>query len=175
MKTKEFSPSEKANLKNIAEKLQRGGILSDREQKLFKRYEKMTNPGEEKPEKKNKVGRPRKELSPEMRKSITFSLSIGASVEEVAAHAGVSRQTIYRNFVTLIKTGAAGFRCNIRRWQAIKAKKGDTGMLIWLGKQVLGQKDHQEPPQETPTVFKVEILSEKDSKPPESKPDDPEE
>ena len=32
-------------------------------------------------------------------------------------------------------------RTSLRRWQYEKAKDGNVAMLIWLGKQLLGQRD----------------------------------
>jgi len=43
-----------------------------------------------------------------------------------------------------IKEMGADGRMSIRRWQMAKAKEGNPTMLIWLGKQYLGQKDKRE-------------------------------
>lgn len=43
-----------------------------------------------------------------------------------------------------LKKGNDEGRKSLRRMQYDKAEKGDTTMLIWLGKQLLGQKDKSE-------------------------------
>ena len=46
-------------------------------------------------------------------------------------------------------TGLANFKQSLRGVQARLALSGHPGMLIWLGKQFLGQSDKQESKQET--------------------------
>jgi len=106
------------------------------------------------------VGRPKKVLSEELKKSIILLLSLGCSVDEVAANTGVSRTRLYANFGTVIKTGMDSFKCNLKKHQAKRAFAGSDTMLIWLGKQYLGQKDKQEI--NTGEVFKVDVNIEKE-------------
>lgn len=92
------------------------------------------------------AGRPRKTLTEDQKKAIKQFLSIGCSVEEVAAMLEIGRRTIYDNFRTAINNGMNSFKCSLKRAQAKKALSGDTGMLIWLGKQYLKQKEKLEDP-----------------------------
>ena len=90
---------------------------------------------------KVKVGRPRKTLTAEQIEAIKAMLSVGCSVEEVSSAMSVSRPVLYANFKTAIKNGMDNFKCSLKRSQAKKALDGSDTMLIWLGKQYLGQKD----------------------------------
>jgi len=74
---------------------------------------------------------------------------IGATEEDMAAVLGVSVDTIQRRkraseeFCGAIKRGQATTRNSLRRLQLKKALEGNVTMLIWLGKQLLGQSDTQ--------------------------------
>jgi hypothetical protein len=74
---------------------------------------------------------------------------IGATEEDMAAVLGVSVDTIQRRkraseeFCGAIKRGQAATRNSLRRLQLKKALEGNVTMLIWLGKQLLGQSDRQ--------------------------------
>lgn len=67
--------------------------------------------------------------------------------EELAAHFGCDKATIERRkladpaFLKAYHDGRGKRRLSLRRQQLIKAEQGDTTMLIWLGKQLLGQRD----------------------------------
>lgn len=94
--------------------------------------------------KKGKGGRPREEVDPE---EIEKLASIHCTNEEIAAVLGVSEDTITRNFADRIKSGKARGRASLRRRQWASSEPGKAGSvsaLIWLGKQLLGQKDQIE-------------------------------
>lgn len=68
------------------------------------------------------------------------------SVAEVAAWFGVSETTIRNKlkqaqYGEAFNAGKAKGRVSLRRAQWDAAKKGSNTMLVWLGKQWLGQKD----------------------------------
>ena len=92
----------------------------------------------------NPVGRPRKVLTEELKKSIILGLSLGCTVAEVSASTDVSVSVLYANFRKVIKTGNDSFKCNLKKAQAKRAFGGSDTMLIWLGKQYLNQKDKHE-------------------------------
>jgi hypothetical protein len=75
---------------------------------------------------------------------------IGCSEADMAAVLGVSVDTIQRRkrdseeFCGVIEKGRASLRNSLRRLQVKKALEGNTTMLIWLGKQLLGQSDRQQ-------------------------------
>ena len=67
-----------------------------------------------------------------------------ATDDEMAAWFGVSRETFNRRKPKLLDTierGKARGRVSLRRAQYNAALAGDRTILIWLGKQLLGQKD----------------------------------
>jgi IS30 family transposase len=77
---------------------------------------------------------------------------IGATHEEIAAHLDVSEDTLCRaakrdhkmNFADYIKKNSQNLRLSLRRAQYKAAiEEGNTTMLIWMGKQYLGQCDTQ--------------------------------
>jgi hypothetical protein len=89
------------------------------------------------------MGRPRKPI--DQQKVIDLA-SIGCTVEEIAAMLDVSKDTLERRFADTVDLGRRKRNASLRRKQFEKAMKGsgDTGMLIWLGKQCLGQRDKSE-------------------------------
>jgi len=79
-------------------------------------------------------------------KQIEAAASIGCTREEIAVIVGVSAKTILRREEAkeAIANGQARMRASLRRLQWTKAKEGNVTMMIWLGKQILGQKDRVE-------------------------------
>ena len=85
--------------------------------------------------------------------------AVGCTDSEIAALAGIDERTLKRSFAPLLKTGRADLRTNLRTAQVRKAlghyqqritdsgavdtylTAPDNTMLIWLGKQYLGQRD----------------------------------
>lgn len=70
--------------------------------------------------------------------------SIGCSNDEIAAFFDCSKDTVERRFAAEIAKGRENGKTRLRRLQIQAAEKGNVVMLIWLGKQMLGQKDKQE-------------------------------
>lgn len=95
------------------------------------------------------MGRPRKEID---WKQFDKLCEILCTQEEIAAWFGVSVDTIERacereyglSFAEYYKTASAPGKISLRRKQWQAASKGSNVMLIWLGKQWLGQKDTPE-------------------------------
>ena len=72
--------------------------------------------------------------------------SIGCTDKELAAFFGVSTRTIekrrkHSEFLEAMERGQAKGCISLRRCQMKSAEKGNAAMLIWLGKQRLGQRD----------------------------------
>lgn len=67
----------------------------------------------------------------------------GNTAEDIADALGICRATIYnrKDIRAALDRGRAKLVLNIRHWQMQQAKAGDKTMLIWLGKQYLGQAD----------------------------------
>ncbi len=70
--------------------------------------------------------------------------------EEIGTVLGFSAQTFrrykraHKEFCTALEKAREGGRQSIRRLQYKAAAAGNVTMLIWLGKQYLGQRDRQE-------------------------------
>ena len=89
-------------------------------------------------EDKKKVGRPKKELDTNMIEKLA---SIFCTNEEISTIVGCHSDTLADNFSEYLKKGRDKGKMSLRRMQWEKAQTGNTTMLIWLGKQMLGQKD----------------------------------
>lgn len=93
-----------------------------------------------------KMGRPRKEVSWE---DIDKLCALQATEEEIAQFCEVSVDTIYRRcleehgvtFADYFEQKRGSGKASLRRLQWQTAESGNPAMLIWLGKQYLGQKD----------------------------------
>jgi len=66
----------------------------------------------------------------------------GCTVQEMADILGVSRQTMYDSWKPAILQGRAKRHSELRQMQWEAAKKGNATLLIWLGKNDLGQSDY---------------------------------
>lgn len=82
------------------------------------------------------------------KKTIDYNLAeklsqIMCSQEEIANILEVSVKTLQRDeeFCRLFKKGQDTGRMSLKRKQFETAMKGNTAMLIWLGKNYLGQKE----------------------------------
>lgn len=69
---------------------------------------------------------------------------IHCTYEEIASVVGCSTDTLARRFADLIEQGRQQGKTSLRRKQYEVAMSGDRAMLIWLGKQLLGQSERQE-------------------------------
>jgi len=63
------------------------------------------------------------------------------SLAEIASVVGCSVDTLERRFAEVIKKGREQGKASLRRRQFELAMAGNPTMLIWLGKQNLGQRD----------------------------------
>jgi hypothetical protein len=89
------------------------------------------------------VGRPRIEIP---LATVEQLAQLGCTNKEIAAQFGVSERTIESrrqepDFREAWDRGVAKGNISLRRKQFAQAMAGDRTMLIWLGKQRLGQKD----------------------------------
>ena len=66
------------------------------------------------------------------------------------------------NFSQVYKKYSTTGKISVRRWQMQAAEKGNVSMLIWLGKQYLGQTEKQEFTQ-TDTNITFEVVSPEDN------------
>lgn len=100
---------------------------------------------------KSKAGRPQKTLDHNAVKQLA---AIQCTDEEIAAALSVSLNTIRRRkqsdpvFAELIEEGRAQGRASLRRIQWQMAKNGSAVMAIFLGKNILRQRDRFDDEQE---------------------------
>ena len=82
--------------------------------------------------------------------AVERAATIGCTRQEIAAVIGVSRATLYNHMATdpliaeAIERGADKGKATLRRLQWKGAHDGNPTMLIWLGKQLLGQRDQHQ-------------------------------
>lgn len=92
---------------------------------------------------KHAGGRPKLKINYE---AVEKLASIGCTQEEIADFLECSTRTLQRDeeFCRVYKKGISHSKRSLRRMQFDKASKGNTTMLIWLGKQMLGQTEKVE-------------------------------
>lgn len=86
------------------------------------------------------MARPKKQIDYSMVEKLSY---IHCTQDEIASVLDVSTRTLQRDkeFCRLYKKGLEKGRMSLRRYQFQKAEEGNVTMLIWLGKQLLDQKD----------------------------------
>ncbi len=84
------------------------------------------------------AGRPKIDLDPEL---ITALSEVGMKTTEIATALGCSADTLHRNYAAELLKGKVELKKTLRMAQISAAKQGNSTMLVWLGKQYLGQSD----------------------------------
>lgn len=89
-------------------------------------------------------------------KWVQSEMAKGADVRELVIEIGVDARTLYNEtngpkFTRAVKEGAGLCNKRLRKAQVTAALNGNSTMLIWLGKNRLGQSDHPEEDQEATT------------------------
>jgi hypothetical protein len=86
-----------------------------------------------------KVGRPKLDIDPEQ---VTRLARLHCTMQEMASFFGCHIDTLRDNFSNEIDKGRSEGNISLRRkqWQ-MAVEKGNVVMLIWLGKQMLGQRN----------------------------------
>jgi DNA-binding Lrp family transcriptional regulator len=90
------------------------------------------------------MARPKIEVDEAKVKEIKSLAAIGCSFGEIASVTGISVRTLHRRFGTIIKEGIETGNVSLRRAQFRAATTGNVVMMIWLGKQRLGQREKVE-------------------------------
>lgn len=85
------------------------------------------------------MARPKKQIDPI---EVEKLAAMGCANTEIAAFFDCSADTIERRFAGVLRKGREKGKTKLRRLQWQAAEKGNVVMLIWLGKQYLGQKEH---------------------------------
>lgn len=87
------------------------------------------------------MGRPAKQIDPTQ---VARFAEMGYNNLEIAARLDCSHDTLERRFACDLAKGHQIRNSKLRAKQIEVALNGNVPMLIWLGKQYLGQKDKQE-------------------------------
>lgn len=87
------------------------------------------------------MARPRANLDLEQIRKLA---AISCTDDEIAAVIGCTRKTLEKHARQAIADGKEEGKASLRRKQWEIAMKGNPAMLIWLGKQRLGQTDKQD-------------------------------
>jgi len=96
------------------------------------------------------MARPLKEIDAEQVRELA---ELGCLATEIGAILGCSTDTLFRRFTDELAAGKAALKHNLRRAQIQAALAGNATMLIWLGKTILGQRDHADVPPQKLTVI----------------------
>jgi len=86
------------------------------------------------------MARPKKPIDLE---KVELLASYGCTQTEIASELSVTDRTLRANAAEAWQRGRDRLKMSLRRQQVKLAMDGDRGMLIWLGKQLLDQRDQQ--------------------------------
>ena len=90
----------------------------------------------------NLMARPKKyDIDPEQVEKLS---ALGCTNVEIASFFGCDESLIRKSYSENITKGKEKGKIRLRQMQWKAAEGGNVSMLIWLGKQVLGQSDKQE-------------------------------
>lgn len=92
-------------------------------------------------EQPKKTGRPKLQIDGELVEKLA---GIGCPNKEIASIVGCSVDTLDRHFADVITKGRENGKTRLRKKQIEVALAGNVTMLIFLGKNMLGQSDKQE-------------------------------
>lgn len=92
------------------------------------------------------MGRPKLDIDEEEVRKLA---KLGATNVDIAGFYGCDEGTIRKRFSEMLTKGRAERRNTLREFQWKAAEDGNVTMLIWLGKQELGQRDSIEVQQAT--------------------------
>lgn len=67
--------------------------------------------------------------------------ALGMNGTDIAAYFGTSKSTISKKYAAIIEKGRERLKVSLRQAQIKAALEGSNVMLIWLGKQMLGQSE----------------------------------
>lgn len=89
------------------------------------------------------MGRPKKVIDYVLAEKLAY---IQCTIDEIAVVLGISDVTLRKDkrFLAIHRKGMEEGKSSLRRLQWKGAEAGNPTMLIWLGKQYLGQKDKSE-------------------------------
>lgn len=116
----------------------------------------MANKRTKKPKTKKKTGRPKADID---KTELIKLAGYGCNDTELGDFFNVHPTTIYKRFSNILIKARAERKSKLRKKQFEVAVSGNVAMLIWLGKQELGQTEKSEikVPQLEDASFKAEF------------------
>lgn len=93
---------------------------------------------------KKKVGRPKQEWTKSQMNEMSRLALNGCQNNTIATIMNIPQVTLVRNFGQLLTKKRCERKNNLRKMQNTAAKKGNPALLIFLGKNELGQADKQD-------------------------------
>lgn len=104
-----------------------------------------------------KTGRPKKyDINP---KEIKKLAGYGCTNTEIADFYGCDESLIRKTYSEILTKSRAEEKFRLRKIQWLAAENGSVPMMIWLGKQILGQKDKPDANNDRlPQGFCVELI-----------------
>jgi len=111
-----------------------------------------------------RTGRPRTQINWE---EFDKLCTLHCTLSEIAAWFKCDEKTIEtaclrekkQTFSDYYKSASATGKMSLRRWQMKAAEKGNPAMLIWMGKQLLGQKDKSTVEHEFSNLSDADLIS----------------
>lgn len=100
--------------------------------------------------------RPERQVALDL-KTIDGMASVGATNVEIADFLGVSESLIRKRCKSVLDKARSGLRTRLRQAQLKTALGGNPAMLIWLGKQMLDQKERTEAAAVDPAAMALAI------------------
>lgn len=100
------------------------------------------------------MGRPQKKIDPDQVRRLAM---INCSYAEMAAVLGCNESTLTRRFAQVINEGREQGRSSLKRMMWEACQKGNTVMMIWLSKNMLGYSDKMETTASVHTTVDVSI------------------
>ena len=83
---------------------------------------------------------------------------VGATNQEIGDILGMSERSVRRQFAEILTKSHSQRRVKLREMQWKAAQNGNTAMLIWLGKQHLGQSEKVEEHATQTIILKEKML-----------------
>lgn len=89
------------------------------------------------------MGRPKANVDLE---AVTELAAEGNTLKDTLSAIGICKATFYnrKDILKAFEQGRSLLRVNLRHWQLASAKSGNPAMLIWLGRNWLGQSENPE-------------------------------
>lgn len=106
------------------------------------------------------MGKAKKKVELLEEQKIEKLASYGLNNKEIAEALGYNENTLKNNFELFLIKGRANLKQKLKRKQIAVALQGNVTMLIWLGKQYLGQADRSEDDGEYKIIVERRIIGE---------------